>query len=57
MLFKNIEEKETIEINKFRNLHFDWRVQIKKNIQFKVEEFFGDILGEKSCYTEAFNYG
>ena len=46
MIDKKIDENEALELKKVHNHHLDKRKEIMKNIQFKVEDVFGDIISQ-----------
>ena len=46
------DEKGALELKKIFNHYLDKRKEIMKKTQFKVEDFFGDILGRKAISSE-----
>ena len=52
MVDKKIDEKEALELKKICNQYFDKRKEIMKNTSFKVEDVFGDLIGEDTFSQE-----
>ena len=46
MIDKRIEEKEANQLKQIYNHYIDKRSEIMKNIQFKVEDVFGDVISK-----------
>ena len=46
MVDKKIDEKEAEELKKIYNHYLDKRKEIMKNISFKLEDVFGDVLSK-----------
>ena len=46
MIDKSIDEKEAQELKKIYNHYLEKRKVIMKNTSFKVENVFGDVIGE-----------
>ena len=50
---KKIDEKESEELKMIYNDYLDERKYIMKNTQFKVENFFGDVISkDKFCQEQ-----
>ena len=52
MVDRKIDEKEALEIKKINNNYIDNRSEPMKNSIFKVEDVFGDVIGEDSFNQE-----
>ena len=52
MVDKKIAEKEAEVLKKFYNHYLDKRTEIMKNISFKVEDIFGDVIKKDSISPE-----
>ena len=52
MINKKIDEKEAEELKKIYNHYIDKRTEITKNISFKVDDVFGDVISTDSISTE-----
>ena len=52
MVDKKIDEKEALELKKFFNHYLDKRKDFMKNIQFKVEDIFGEIISKDNFSQE-----
>ena len=52
MIDKKINEKESQELKKINNHDIDKRSEIMKNTSFKVEDVFGDVIGEDNFSQE-----
>ena len=52
MIHKKTDEKEAQELKKIYNHYIDKKSEIMKNIQFKVEDIFGDVISKDSISPE-----
>ena len=52
MVDKKLDEKEAQELKKSYNHYIDKRSEIMKNTQFKVDDFFGDVISKDSLSPE-----
>ena len=52
LIDRNENQKENEELNKFYKHYLDERKEIMKNIEFGVEDFFGDIISTVSFSPE-----
>ena len=52
MVVKKNDEKEALELNKIYNHYLDKRKQIMDSTNFKVEDFFGDVISKNSISRE-----
>ena len=51
-VFKKIDEKEADELKKNYKHYLDKRKEIMKNTQYKVEDFFGDVMSKDNFSQE-----
>ena len=52
MIDKGVDEEEAAELKKIYNHYNDKRSEIMKNIQFNVEDVFGDVINKDAFSQE-----
>ena len=52
MIDKKLDQKEAEQLKKFYNQYLDKRKDVMKNISFKVEDVFGDVISKDKFSQE-----